>query len=318
MSWAAGLGADRSRLEQLLAPYDRVSALVVPDLMELLEGMAAGSGVDVVALRATNAFEELYAVLDPEATAAPVERCTDVLLAGTEGPLLVHQEQWYAADADSVAIVIDEPEGGIAVISPVVASGVPLVGMNATGTALGAMSLTAYDERAGVPRMFVARRALDACDPEEAWRTVTMPERAGGYTWCYAFAGGATAIFETTATTAADLRGVTAHANHALDGTVAAACPAPADGSRSRLARMQTLVATRDVWTVPQASALLGDHGADGQDICDHPDPARGDEASAIHFGMVCDVEAGIMWLAVGQPCSSEFHELRLDELLRA
>ena len=61
---------------------------------------------------------------------------------------------------------------------------------------------------------------------------------------------------------------------------------------------------------------ILADHGADGQDICVHPNPAEGDEGSAIQFGMVCDVEAGVMWLAPGQPCSTPFHELRLDELL--
>src|SRR5436853_1146652 len=149
MSWAANLGADRSRLEELLEPYDRISAAVVPDLMELLDGMAAGADIDPVALRATNAFEELYGLLDPAASAAPIERCTDVILRGADGPILVHQEQWYAGDADTVAIVIDEPDDGIGVLSPVVASGLPLVGMNASGTALGAMSLTANDEQAG-------------------------------------------------------------------------------------------------------------------------------------------------------------------------
>jgi len=316
MSWAANLGADRSRIEQLLDPYDRASSAVVPDLMDLLDGMAAGSGVDPVALRATNAFEELYVVLDPEALGAPIERCTDALLAGPDGPILVHQEQWYAADANSVAIVIDEPDDGVAVVSPVVASGVPLVGMNATGAVLGAMSLTAADERPGVPRMLVARRALDARDAAEAWRTVTMPERAGGYTWCYAFADGDTAIFETTATTSADLRGATSHSNHALDDAVAAVCPASSEGSRSRLARMRALTSDRDVWTVPQASALLGDHGADGQDICVHPDPADGPEASAIMFGMVADVAHRTLWVAPGNPCEHAFEPYPLDELL--
>jgi len=246
---------------------------------------------------------------------APVERCTDALLRGPDGPILVHQEQWYAADADSIAIVIDEPEGGVAVVSPVVASGVPLVGMNATGTSLGAMSLTAADERPGVPRMFVARKALDARDREEAWATVTMPERAGGYTYCYAFPDGETALFETTGTTAADLHETT-HSNHALDGAVAAVCPSGSEGSRSRLARMRELTADRDAWTVPDACALLGDHGAEGQDICVHPDPPDDPEASAIMFGMVADVAHRTLWVAPGNPCTNAFEPYALDELL--
>ena len=55
--------------------------------------------------------------------------------------------------------------------------------------------------------MFVARKALDARDRDEAWATMTMPERAGGNTYCYAFADGDTALFETTGMTAADLHG---------------------------------------------------------------------------------------------------------------
>ena len=46
------------------------------------------------------------------------------------------------------------------------------------------------------------------------------------------------------------------------------------------------------------------------------PIPRDGDEGSAIQFGMVCDVEAGVMWLAPGQPCSTPFQELTLVDLL--
>jgi len=316
MAWAADLGADRRRVEALLVPYDDATGRYAPDLAEVLDGMARGSGVDPIALRATNAFEELYAVLDPTATGAPVERCTDALLAGAGGPILVHQEQWYAADADSVAIVVDRPDDGIAIVAPVVASGLPLVGMNATGASIGAMSLTATDERPGVPRMIVARRALDARDREEAWRTVTTPERAGGYSYCYAFAAGAIALFETTATTAADLGGKRVHANHALDDTVTAVCPSASEGSVSRLARMRELTAERDTWTIADACSLLADHGAAGQDICVHPDPAEGPESSAIMFGMVADVVTRTLWIAPGNPCRNPFEPYALDDLI--
>jgi len=316
MQWAADLGADHERVEALLGPYDDATARVAPDIAEVLRGMAEGAGVDPVALRATNTFEELYGVLDPEALRSPIERCTDALLTGVDGPILVHQEQWYAADVDSVAIVIDEPDDGTSVVSPVVASGLPLVGMNATGAALGVMSLTAGDELPGVPRMVVARRALDARDRSEAWRTVTMPERAGGYAWCWAFPDGSTALFETTATTAADLQGVTEHSNHALDDSVASVCPAGSDGSVSRLARMQSLAAKRETWTVAEACALLADHGADGQDICVHPDAAEGPRSSAIMFGMVADVANRTLWVAPGNPCQSAFAPYPIEELV--
>jgi hypothetical protein len=188
--------------------------------------------------------------------------------------------------------------------------------MNASGAALGAMSLTARDERIGVPRMFVARRALEARDRAEAWRTVTMPERAGGYAWCCAFADGETAVFETTGTAAADVEGARTHANHALDEAVAAVCPAGSEASRSRLARMRELTVGREAWTVQDAFALLGDHGADGQDICVHPVPAEGPESSAIMFGMIADVANRTLWVAPGNPCEHAFEPYALDDLL--
>jgi isopenicillin-N N-acyltransferase-like protein len=316
MTWADGLGADRRRIERMLVPYDSATTRFAPDLAAVLDGMADGSGVDPVALRATNAFEELYAVLDPHATTAPMERCTDAILRGLDGRILVHQEQWYAADADSIAIVADVPDDGVAVVGPVVASGLPLVGINSAGTALGAMSLTALDEHPGVPRMIVARRALDARDRAEAWRTVTTPDRAGGYTYAFAFADGTAGLYETTATAAADLGEASVHTNHALDDSVAAACPAGSEGSVSRLARMRALTAERDTWTVAEACELLADHGADGQDICVHPDPAEGPESSAIMFGMVADIANRTLWIAPGNPCRNRFDPYPLDDLV--
>ncbi len=316
LDWAAGLDTDRRRLEELLVPYDAAAARNVPDIVELCAGIAQGSGVDPVAVRATTAFEELYELLDPEALGAPIERCTDALLRSADGPILVHQEQWYAAEAGTTAMLVDRPSDGIAVVAPLVAPWVPLVGMNAAGAALGAMSLTARDERVGVPRVLVARRALEARDRSDAWSTVTMPERAGGYTWCYAFPDGRTAVFETTATEAADLVGATTHTNHALDDSVGAACPAASPGSRSRLARIRTLTSGRDSWTVTDACALLADHGAEGDDICLHPDPAEGPKASAIMFGMVADVANRTLWVAPDNPCSNEFEPYALDDLL--
>ena len=102
----------------------------------------------------------------------------------------------------------------------------------------------------------------------------------------------------------------------ALDGSVAAVCPAGSDGSLSRLARMRALTTGRDRWTVPEASALLADHGADGQDICVHPVPAEGPESSAIMFGMVADIANRTLWVAPANPCEHAFEPYALDDLL--
>ena len=177
------------------------------------------------------------------------------------------------------------------------------------------MSLSGADERVGVPRALLGRDAVEAVDRADALRRATRAGRAGGYSYMYAFRGGDSFTLEVTATRHALIES-TAHTNHALDDSVAEAAEPASAGSLSRLARAGALLDSERPQTARDAMAILADHGAEGQDICVHPDPAAGDEGSAIQFGMVCDVEAGVMWLAPGQPCSTPFQELRLDELL--
>jgi hypothetical protein len=97
---------------------------------------------------------------------------------------------------------------------------------------------------------------------------------------------------------------------------VRAACPAGSDGSHSRLARVRELTAGRETWTVAEACELLRDHGAGGQDICVHPDPAEGPEASAIMFGMVADISNRTLWVAPDNPCVNAFEPFALDDIL--
>lgn len=215
-------------------------------------------------------------------------------------------------------MIVERPDSDeeVAIVAPASVGTVPLVGMNAAGGALGLMSLTGADERVGVPRALLGRDGVEAVDRDDAVRRATRPDRAGGYSYTYAFRGGDAFTLEVTATRHG-LVEAAVHTNHALDASVAEAAEAPSPGSLSRFDRTSALLRDDPPLTAQDAMRILGDHGADGQDICAHPDPADGDEGSAIQFGMVCDVEAGVMWLAPGQPCRTEFHELPLAELLR-
>jgi hypothetical protein len=188
----------------------------------------------------------------------------------------------------------------------------PLVGLNELGGAFGTMSLTATDERIGIPRALVARDTLDASNCMDALARASCDGRAGGYSYLCAFPGGDSCIIETTASTAATLD-VTEHTNHALDATVAAASCEPSAGSRSRLARARTLAATAQP-TVEGIADLLADHDAEGQDICVHPDAALGDQGSTILFSMICEPDTRSMWLAPGHPCTAPFERFGFDE----
>ena len=81
------------------------------------------------------------------------------------------------------------------------------------------MSLSARDERIGIPRALVARDVLDARDAADATARTTRSGRAGGYTYQLAFPDGESRVVETTATRDA-VMATNVHTNHALDPSV--------------------------------------------------------------------------------------------------
>jgi isopenicillin-N N-acyltransferase-like protein len=310
--YLAAHDVDRAALETMLEPYLRASSVALPHLVEQLRGTAEGSGVPFLDIFFANAFEEVYGIVElGTAAPAPLERCTDVVLRTSGSTLLGHNEQWYAGDDGAVGLVIDVPDDGPSLLAPVVAGTLPLVGINEHGGAFGTMSLSAHDERVGIPRALVARDLLDSRDRADAVRRGGRPGRAGGYSYLCAFPGGDACVVETTATTSSVLE-LTVHTNHALDPVVAGAACDPSVGSRSRLARAQHLAGSAQA-SVDGVTRLLADHGSDGQDICVHPDPREGDEGSTILFAMVCEPETRSLWLSGGHPCTVPFERFGLD-----
>jgi hypothetical protein len=108
------------------------------------------------------------------------------------------------------------------------------------------------------------------------------------------------------------------HTNHYLDPELAERAPPPSPGSQARLARLQELVTERSPATPAALGEILADHGGGGpQTICEHGvaegfgrEPA--DEASAIVFSMICDLDLGRMWVAPGSPCVTAYEEVDL------
>lgn len=311
--YLANHGLGQEQLESLLEPYLQASEARVPHLVDQVRGIADGSSQPFIDLFFANAFEEVYGIVELDTDAGvPLERCTDVVLRSPGSTLLGHNEQWYSGDDGAVGVVLDISDDGPALLAPVVAGTLPLVGLNELGGSFGTMSLSATDERAGVPRSFVARELLDAENVQDAFDRACMANRAGGYSYLCAFPGGDACVIETTATTAARVP-VTAHTNHALDTTVSAASCEPSEGSRSRLARARELETTVAP-TLAGCLELLSDHGASDQQICVHPDPEDGDEGSTILFAMVCEPETRSMWLAPGHPCETVVERFGFDD----
>jgi isopenicillin-N N-acyltransferase like protein len=311
--WLGRRGCPPGRLPELLGPFRAAAARGLPEALATVEGMAEGAGVPFWELFAVNAFEELEPLLQG---LSPRARCSTLTVAGGGATLLGHNEQWLAGDLGNAAVVVELPAGpGPALASPTVACCLPAVGLNAHRAAQGIQSLAAFDDRVGVPRVLVSRHALEARDPEDAVGRAALAGRAGGYGHSLAFAGGAALGVETTATRVAVRAGPGAHTNHYTDPGLAAHAPAPSLGSAARLARLEALAAERAPATPRALMEVLADHAGAPEAICVHDD---GDEESTmVVFSMVCDLQAGRMWVAPGPPCRTPFEEVDLTGVVQ-
>jgi len=331
--YLARRGVSSQQLQDLLTPYLVASESQFPSLMATLKGMSVGAMVPVLELFAVNAFEELEPLLEAtpeggmlflqrkEGYVEPppplTEHCSSFTVVTPDATLIGHNEHWLAGDRANVAVVIELPDDRpVPIASPTIVCCLPAVGVNGHGGAQGIGSLTASDDRVGVPRVLVSRHSLEAMDRDDAVARAGHPSRAGGYGHVFAFAGGDAFAIETTGRELAVLDGPGPHTNHYRDPTLARLGPEPAPGSVSRLGRLQQLLGERSPETAEQVMEILRDHGSSPQAICLHPDPAEGDEASAVMFSMVAELEEGRMWVAPGNPCETEYEEVDLTGVL--
>jgi hypothetical protein len=287
-----------------LVPYRAAAERALPELVEVVAAIARGAEVSERDLFAVNACEEL------EGRSVPAERCSSFTAVGEGFTLLAHNEQWLAGDAGNVAIVVEHPPEGPAIVSPTLAACLPAVGMNGRGGAQGIHSLTATTDRVGIPRVLVSRHALEAANRDDALARAGMPGRAGGYAHLLAFRGGDALTLETSARELAVLDGAGPHTNHYVAPELEAVRDEPGEGSVARLERLTQLLADRPPSSPQEAMELMADHESSPQAICKHADTP---EESTIVFSMVCELESGRMWVAAGCPCETDYEEIDLS-----
>jgi isopenicillin-N N-acyltransferase like protein len=298
-------------LPRALAPYRAAAERSLPEHMETITAMAAAAEVSEDELFAVNACEELE-VLPQPAGRSPVERCSTFTAVGQGFTILAHNEQWFAGDAENVALVVERPSEGVAIASPTLAACLPAVGMNGLGGGAGIDSLTARDDGVGVPRVLVSRHALEAGGQPDAIRRGGLPGRAGGYAHVYAFRGGEAFTLETTARELAVLQGPGPHTNHYLDPKLADLGDEPSAGSLSRYERLRQLLEEHPPTSPEDAMEILRDHDSSPQAICKHACPGAPEESTVV-FSMVCELESLRMWVAPGNPCETNYEEVELS-----
>jgi isopenicillin-N N-acyltransferase like protein len=268
----------------------------LPELVQWLDGLAAGAEVDPRLVFAVNAWEEVE-------QAVTVERCSTFAAVGDGLTLLGHNEMWLPGEEGNAAVVIERPERGPAVASPTLAAVLPAVGLNAHRLAQGVDSLTARDDGPGVPRVLVSRHALDARDRDDFRRRAALDGRSGGYGYVVARPGEGWSV-ETTAERVAELES-TVHTNHYLAPELEELGDPGSASSQERHARLTEALEDRPPRTPEDAMAILSEHSA----TCDGG-------GSATVFSMVCELEAGRMWVAPGDPATTPYEEVDVSDVV--
>lgn len=284
-----------AEIQRRTGPFVDAARAGVPELAAEVDGLAEGAHIETEAAWFLNCMEEVW----------PFESCTTMV----SERWLMHAEQWYAGHS-AIAVVAARPSSGPAFVSPTCAGFLPAVGLNASGFAQGIDSLTARDERVGIPRLLVSRLGLGAEGIEAAAATAVVEGRAGGYAHVLATAG-RRLVVETTATASARLPGGRLHTNHVVSPALKEIAPGASEGSLARLSRARELVRQSRPRTAEDCMTLLADHASSPQSICLHDDPAD-PTASATVFGMVCDLETGDVFVSDGRPCAGRWHEYRV------
>jgi isopenicillin-N N-acyltransferase like protein len=314
----AGVPRDGRTIDELLRDaraYRRATEAAFPWIVEELDAVASGAGVDAEALFAAS-IEELWASRPSQCDVGgigTIGRCTDVLFAPDatcNGHILVGHNNDLAAscEPDVVAIewrVPNEPTIFTLGVGPWIS-----VGWNSAGLSLTGNEVSPNDERPGIPRLLLMRAQVRARTLEEAIALATHRDRASSYNTVYAHREGGCVDVEASATAscciAPNESGSIVHTNHYVADEMVPfeGDPAYAVRSRCRLERAQALVNSRSRLgvTMEDIHGILSDHDNGPDAICRH---AREPGDTKTVFWCIADVTAGTVSYGKGNPCCS-------------
>ena len=302
--------------EEETGAYLECSRRWLPQIVDELEGMAAGSGVPVSKLLVPNLGEELTCsdeeALRGDTDAAQTQHCTSFALAGRGTTLVGHNEDWYSGDTPRNVLLRLRLADGTRIVSITPACLLAASGINSHGVATGANTLFCTDHRVGVPNSFIRRWMLESDSLETARARACLPARARGANHLMADANGRIWDVETSATAEVTLESGSrfVHTNHYLhDSMLRYQMALPLDDSRARFARAGTLLdagLARGDDTHELAVAVLADHEDAQHPICSHEDQSlpHGERVSTT-ASMIWDLGALTADVCAGPPCEN-------------
>jgi isopenicillin-N N-acyltransferase like protein len=308
--------------EEEAGAYLECSRRWLPQIVDELEGMAAGSGVPVSKLAVPNLGEELTCsdeeMLRDDA-GDQTRHCTSLALVGPGTTLLGHNEDWYSGDTPRNVLLRLRLQDGTRIVAITPACLLAATGINSHGVATGANTVFCTDQRLGVPNNFVRRWVLESDSLETARERACLPARARGANHLMADANGRIWDVETSATADVTLESGSrfVHTNHYLhDSMLRYEMALPLDDSRDRFARACELLdagLARGEDPFELAQAVLEDHGHAEHAICSHEDESLPPgQRSSTTASMIWDLGAQVAHVCAGPPCESARQEIGL------
>jgi isopenicillin-N N-acyltransferase-like protein len=306
------LPAGRTPSQQLMAAaaYRDATARSMPWVLEELDGVAHGAGVDPMAVFAFSVEEIWY-----EATAGAVgERCSDLVAvppASVDGHVLVAHNNDLSVEDEARVVAIEWDVPGDPLVFTMGIGPWISVGFNAAGLALTGNELSPNDARVGVPRLLQVRSMLRSRTLEDALDEALRPDRASSYNNVLSSSEGRVVNVEGSATDAElvepDRTGVLAHTNNYVCDRMLRYERSPYAGSsavRYRRASAMLSEAAEEPGSISgeRLREMLSDHANAPESLCRHG-TAPADPKTV--FWTVADVTEGRITFGRGNPCDS-------------
>jgi isopenicillin-N N-acyltransferase-like protein len=296
-------------MRRLAQPYLAATQATIPWLHQEMEGIAAGSGVDVLDLY-VRTTEEIWDIPLPSLPLSGERgKCSDFAVGPPatfdEGIWLAHNNDLSPTVLDDlVAIewqVEDRPRLFTLGVGPFAS-----IGFNVAGLALTGNEVSPNDNKIGVPRLLLVRDILAQSTVEQALAAAARPERASSYNQLISHADGTMVNFEGSASDYeliyAHPEGWTVHTNHYCSAKMTAYEHEPEAiyGSCRRYERASQLMATRPGPVTPEIlKTFLADHANAPHSLCRH-----GGETQTV-FWAIIDLTHRAIEYGQGQPCAS-------------
>lgn len=300
-----------------------------PHLVEEMQGIAEGAGIellDVVALNARGEviYDDSFAQMREE---EPVEGCTSFAAYGpASGDRHVWAGQnwdWRAGTADTVVMlrIVQPPKPTL--IMQVEAGQIGRQGANSAGIALNANGLGGrFDDVVGLPQTVVRRTVLDQTTVTDALKVLCRARAHIASNALLTCREGFAIDLETTPAGHGWLYptdGLLVHGNHYQAGVPAALAagyrPMSAD-SLVRVPRAEAGLQLLRESTGPDESRkvirqAMSDHLGHPDSLCAHPDPRRPDLSRWTTLVSSCvDLTAGDYHVTAGPPCDHDYQHL--------